>query len=49
MKTIRNQVDYPNKLQRQMLLQKGIKTCPYSVLRGWKEQQQKNKNSINTC
>ena len=43
MKTIRNQVIYPNCLRVPMLLWKGIKTCPYSIFYAAKENNKKNK------
>ena len=48
MKTIRNQVKYPKELRLPMLLQKGIRTCPMSIVYAAKKNQQKdNKQKLN--
>ena len=48
MKTIRNQVKYPIGLRLPLLLEKGIKTCPYSVFYAAKNNNKKttNKNQL---
>ena len=47
MKTIRNQVNYPKKLQLPVPILKGSKTCPYSNFSAAIKNKKKDKEKFN--